>query len=46
MKKLKSLTKIFINGKFIGGTYKPFLLEKLFKTKYWDYSNNKFNING
>ncbi len=23
-----------------------FLLEKLFKTKYWDYSNNKFNING
>jgi len=30
MKKLKILTKIFINGKFIGGTYKPFLLEKLF----------------
>ena len=23
-----------------------FLLEKLFKTKYWDYSKNKFNING
>lgn len=23
-----------------------FLLEKLFKTKYWDYSENKFNING
>ena len=23
-----------------------FLLEKLFKTKYWDYSNNRFNING
>lgn len=23
-----------------------FLLEKLFKTKYWDYSNNKGNING
>lgn len=23
-----------------------FLLEKIFKTKYWDYSNNKFNING
>ena len=23
-----------------------FLLEKLFKTKYWDYSKNRFNING
>ncbi len=23
-----------------------FLLEKTFKTKYWDYSNNKFNIKG
>lgn len=23
-----------------------YLLEKIFKTKYWDYSNNKFNING
>lgn len=23
-----------------------FLLEKIFKTKYWDYSKNKFNING
>ena len=22
------------------------LLEKLFKTKYWDYSNKKYNING
>ena len=22
------------------------ILEKLFKTKYWDYSNVKFNING
>ena len=23
-----------------------FILEKIFKTKYWDYSNIKFNING
>lgn len=23
-----------------------FILEKLFNTKWWDYSNNKFNING
>ena len=22
------------------------ILEKVFKTKYWDYSNNRFNING
>lgn len=30
IKKLKLLTKVFINGKFIGATMKPFLLEKLF----------------
>ena len=30
---------IFLAGFFV-------LLEKIFKTKYWDYSNNKFNING
>lgn len=23
-----------------------FIMEKLFKTRWWDYSNNKFNING
>lgn len=23
-----------------------YLMEKLFKTRWWDYSNNKFNING
>ena len=23
-----------------------FIMEKLFKTRWWDYSNNKFNLNG
>ena len=40
---------IFLAGFFVLSVWEyfvGFLLEKLFKTKYWDYSNNKFNING
>ena len=40
---------IFCVGFFVLSVWEyfvGFLLEKIFKTKYWDYSNNKFNING
>ena len=40
---------IFCTGFFVLSLWEyfvGFLLEKLFKTKYWDYSKNKFNING
>ncbi len=40
---------IFLTGFFVLSIWEyfvGFLLEKIFKTKYWDYSNNKFNING
>lgn len=44
-----NLLAIFCTGFFVLSLWEyfvGFLLEKLFKTKYWDYSNNKFNING
>ena len=40
---------IFCTGFFVLSLWEyfvGFLLEKLFKTKYWDYSKNRFNING
>lgn len=40
---------IFLAGFFVLSVWEyfvGFLLEKLFKTKYWDYSNNKFNFQG
>ena len=40
---------IFLTGFFVLSIWEyfvGFLLEKIFKTIYWDYSNNKFNING
>ena len=40
---------IFCTGFVVLSVWEYFvgvLLEKIFKTKYWDYSNNKFNING
>lgn len=44
-----NLIAIFCTGFIILSIWEyfvGFLLEKLFKTKYWDYSENKFNING
>ena len=26
--------------------FTSYVMEKLFKTRWWDYSNNKFNLNG
>ncbi len=40
---------IFCTGFFVLSLWEyfvGFLLEKLFRTKYWDYSQNRFNING
>lgn len=40
---------IFFTGFFVLSVWEyfvGFLLEKIFKTKYWDYSNNRFNLNG
>lgn len=40
---------IFCTGFFVLSLWEyfvGFLLEKLFKTKYWDYSKNRLNING
>ncbi len=40
---------LFIIGFFVLSIWEyivGFLLEKAFKTKYWDYSKNKFNIKG
>lgn len=40
---------LFIIGFFVLSVWEyivGFLLEKTFKTKYWDYSKNKFNIKG
>ena len=40
---------LFIIGFFVLSVWEyivGLLLEKAFKTKYWDYSKNKFNING
>lgn len=44
-----NVTLLFITAFFILSIWEyivGWLLEKTFKTKYWDYSNNKFNING
>lgn len=44
-----NLIYVFFVGFFVLSIWEyfvGFILEKLFKTKYWDYSNNKFNING
>lgn len=45
----ENILLLFILGFFILSIWEyivGFLLEKTFKTKYWDYSNNKFNIHG
>ncbi len=45
----ENVIAIFCTGFFVLSLWEyfvGFLLEKLFKTKYWDYSKNKFNING
>lgn len=48
--KLKgNIISIFCTGFLVLSVWEyfvGFLLEKIFKTKYWDYSKNKFNING
>lgn len=44
-----NVTLLFITAFFILSIWEyivGWLLEKTFKTKYWDYSNNKFNIDG
>lgn len=44
-----NIVLLFITACFILSVWEyivGWLLEKTFKTKYWDYSNNKFNING
>lgn len=40
---------IFLKSVFICAILEyvtSYIMEKLFKTRWWDYSNNKFNING
>ena len=44
-----NIVLLFIMGFFILSIWEyivGFILEKTFNTKYWDYSNNKFNIQG
>lgn len=46
---IDNITLLFIVSFFILSLWEyivGILLEKIFKTKYWDYSNNKFNIKG
>jgi uncharacterized membrane protein len=43
------LLTVFILGIFICSTLEyitSYLMELLFKTRWWDYSNHKFNLNG
>lgn len=40
---------IFFSGTFLGGCYEylcSFIIEKLFKVQFWNYSKHPFNING
>ena len=49
LSKYKNVVLIFILSIIICGIVEyliSYLLEKIFKTRWWDYSNKKYNING
>lgn len=49
LKDVKNLFLIFVLGMILCGLIEyltSYLMEKLFNARWWDYSNDKFNING